>query len=112
MKNAITDRGIVSLIAAAAVASGGGVLAGKLFGVAFADAAIGQDLDIATVGEFTLAKSAGEAWAVGAAIYWDAAEGSATTDDASAANSRIGTATAAALSAATLGAVLLTPGLA
>jgi predicted RecA/RadA family phage recombinase len=110
MKNQIADRGVIGLIAAVAALSGDGVIAGALFGVAFSDAEIGAKLEIATAGEFTLAKATGEAWAVGAPIYWDEAAGEATTDDDTAANKRIGLATAAALSAASVGAVLLTPG--
>jgi predicted RecA/RadA family phage recombinase len=110
MKNQIADRGVIGLIAAAAVLSGGGVIAESLFGVAFADAEIGDAVEVATSGEFTLDKVAGEAWGFGVVIYWNAGADAATTAAAAGANKRIGLATAAALSAATAGAVLLTPG--
>jgi predicted RecA/RadA family phage recombinase len=110
MKNEIASRGVVTVPAPASIDAGDLVKVGSLVGVAFADAANGAPVEVATVGEFRIAKASGEAWTIGAPIYWDASAGAATVDDDTAANDRIGTATAAAISAAVLGSVLLTPG--
>lgn len=71
MKNFVQKGEAITVAAPAAVSSGAGVLVGDLFGVANGDAAIGENLTLATVGVFELPKLATDAIAVGAAVYWD-----------------------------------------
>lgn len=78
------------------VTSGDPILVGDLFGVATTTAAAGEDVAIATVGVYTLPKATTDDAAVGAALYWDDANGEVTTDDASGANPFIGHAVTAA----------------
>lgn len=94
MKNFIQPGHNITVAAPAAVQSGDGVLIGALFGVANADAASGADVVISTVGVFTLPKTTTDDIAVGAAVYWDAAEAEVTTTAAG--NTLIGHAVAAA----------------
>lgn len=105
MKNFIQPGDIVTIPAPADVASGAGVLAGTLFGVAEIDAVSGDDVSIATTGVFDLAKVSAQAWTVGAAIYWDNTAKLATTVATS--NTLIGKATAAAANPSAVGRVRL-----
>ncbi|MEM7695303.1 MAG: DUF2190 family protein [Pseudomonadota bacterium] len=60
------------------VASGDGVLIGKLFGVAAYSAAEGEAVELTTVGVFDLAKATGAiTW--GARVYWDDTNNVVTT---------------------------------
>lgn len=93
MKNYIQEGDVVRVPAPAIVASGAGVLVGTLFGVAVHDAASGAEVEIATVGVYDLPKVGTQAWTVGAAIYWDAANNRCTT--AASGNTLIGKAVAA-----------------
>ena len=93
----------VTIPASAATASGDGVLEGALFGVALHDAASGADLTLGVVGVYELPKASGEAWTVGARLYWDGTEATTTA----AGNTLIGAAVQAAGSAATTGRVRL-----
>lgn len=70
MKNFIQPGDSLTIPAPAAVLSGGGVRSGLLFGVAQHDAAIGEEVSIATCGVFELPKTSAQAWTVGAALYW------------------------------------------
>lgn len=79
MKNFISQGSTLTITAAAITASGAGVLAGTIFGVAANDAAIGDGLVLNLTGVFELPKTESQAWTVGAAIYWDAAESKCTT---------------------------------
>ena len=54
-----------------AVASGAGLLAGAIFGVAATNADLGAEVVIATEGVFTLPKTSALAIAFGDRIYWD-----------------------------------------
>lgn len=107
MKNYVQSGDVVTVPAPAAVASGAGVLVGTLFGVAQTDADSGASVAIATSGVFDLVKVGSQAWTVGAAIYWDAANARCTT--ASSGNTLIGKAVLAVGSSAgeTTGRVLL-----
>lgn len=78
MKNYIQRGENITVPAPAAVASGDGVLVGALFGVANSDAESGADLVLSTVGVFTLPKLTTDAVTVGAALYWDDANGEVT----------------------------------
>ncbi|UYO55701.1 DUF2190 family protein [Rhodopseudomonas palustris] len=79
MKTFIQSGDLITVPAPAAVKSGDGVQVGSLFGIANADAASGSDVVLSTEGVFELPKTSAQAWTVGAAIYWDAATGKATT---------------------------------
>lgn len=84
------------LTAPYAVASGAGALIGSFFGVAINDVANGAKGVFDTLGEWDLAKTAGQTFTEGAKVYWDNAAKSCTS--VSAGNSLIGAATIAALS--------------
>jgi predicted RecA/RadA family phage recombinase len=72
MKNYIQAGENISLAAAPYdVASGAGVLAGVLFGIAQGSALSGSPVTIARRGVFQVNKTGAQAWAVGAKIYWD-----------------------------------------
>jgi predicted RecA/RadA family phage recombinase len=96
MKNYIQPGNTITVTAAAAASSGDGVLMGSLFGVAAGDAAIGESLDLATVGVFTMAKVSTDVFTVGAIVYWDDSASLVTTDDDTGSNPRIGLAVTAA----------------
>lgn len=94
MKNYIQRGENVTVPAPAAVTSGEGVLVGALFGIANGDAASGANVVLSTAGVFTLPKATTDVVAVGAALYWDAAEGEVTVTATD--NTYIGYAVAAA----------------
>jgi len=71
MKNYVQKGENLTLPAPYAVTSGDGALIGNIFGVAAGDAAEGAEVDLVTVGVFTLPKVSTDAIAVGAAVYWD-----------------------------------------
>ena len=71
MKNYVQKGENLTLPAPYAVSSGDGALIGTIFGVAAGDAAEGAEVDLVTVGVFTLPKVSTDAIAVGAAVYWD-----------------------------------------
>lgn len=75
MRNQVKTGGIVSLIASAAVLSGGPVLVGNLFGVAQQSAAIDQPFELVTTGEFVLPKASAAVFSVGEEVYFDSATG-------------------------------------
>lgn len=79
MKNYVQPGDMITITAAANITSGAGVLVGTLFGVAAGDIATGVEGEIQTVGVFDLPKVGSQAWTVGAAIYWDAANARCTT---------------------------------
>lgn len=79
MKTFIQSGDAVTVPAPANVSSGDGVQVGSLFGVANADAVSGADVVLSTTGVYTLPKTSAQAWAIGAAIHWDAENGVATT---------------------------------
>ncbi|QKC83267.1 capsid cement protein [Mesorhizobium sp. NZP2077] len=65
----------------AAVASGDGVMAGALFGVAQTDIAVGEAGELALTGVWILPKPENEDWTVGQRVYWDAGQATATEGD-------------------------------
>lgn len=73
MRNFVMSGCTMTVTAAAAIASGDLVVAGSLFGVAAADAAVGQQAELQVGGVFDLAKATGESWSFGDPVYWDAA---------------------------------------
>lgn len=108
MKNYVT-RGNVLTVAAPSpgVASGDPVLVGAIFGIAAFAAATGVDVEIETVGVFTLPKATGAAWAVGDILYWDA--GAKNITKTAGDNLVVGTATAVAASGDAVGNVKIGP---
>ena len=105
MKNFIQTGAIVTVTAAAAVASGGVVILAGLIGVAQTAAEIGDEVAIVREGVFELPKATGEAWTVGATIYYDESAGECTTTPTD--NVELGVALAAADTAATVGQVVI-----
>ena len=71
MQNYVQKGENLTIAAPYDVASGGGVKAGLIFGVAACDALSGADVDLVTVGVFDLPKVSTDVFAVGAAVYWD-----------------------------------------
>ena len=95
----------IDITAAAAIASGDGVLVGSMFGVASTSAANGEALSIAICGVFELPKLEAQAWTVGARVYWDNGNSRCTT--VASGNTLIGVATEAAADPSTVGRVRL-----
>lgn len=79
MKNYVSDGETLDITAADAVASGGGVLAGTIFGVATGDITAGAQGVIGLCGVYDLPKAASQAWTIGAKVYWDNAAKVCTT---------------------------------
>ena len=90
MRNYVQPGENITITATAAATSGEGVLIGNLFGIAAGDAAIGEALDLVTVGVFTMPKVSTDALAVGDAVYWDDTAKLATADDDTGNNVEIG----------------------
>jgi len=105
MKNYLQNGAMLTVIAAAAVSSGAGVLVGSMFGVAAGDAGIGDDVTIAREGVFILNKLSAQAWTVGAKVYWDNTAGQCTT--VASTNTLIGYAAQAAADPSATGVVVL-----
>lgn len=93
-RNYIQPGDTLTIPAPAAVLSGRVVIAGDIKGIAQGDAAIGAPVDVATVGVWELPKVAANAFTLGAAVYWAAGTGLATTTAAS--NTLLGVAVQAA----------------
>ncbi|MBI1207635.1 MAG: DUF2190 family protein [Azospirillum sp.] len=110
MKNFVQPGESITVTApSGGVSSGDGVLIGSVFGIAAADAAEGDPVELATEGVFSgIVKVSAQAWAVGDPIYWDAAAAKATS--ASTGNRLIGHATEAAANPTSTGTVRLVGG--
>jgi predicted RecA/RadA family phage recombinase len=93
MKNFVQNGRTLTLLAAAALLSGQAQLTGKIFGVAVADVAAGEEGEFETEGVFDLPILATDVVAVGAILYWDDANDRLTTTAAGA--TRVGVAVAA-----------------
>lgn len=106
MKNYIKPGDNVTVPAPADVLAGDVVLVGALLGVAQHDAASGDDVVLVRKGVFEVPKATGQAWTVGAKIYWHNTNGNFTTS--SSGSVLAGFVEAAALSADATGRVLLT----
>lgn len=96
MKNYVQKGDNITVTATATATSGNGVLIGSLFGIAAGDAAIGEDLDLVTVGVFDMAKVSTDVLAVGDLVYWDESATLVSSDDDTGANELIGIAVTAA----------------
>lgn len=94
MRNYIQPGNILTIPAPVTVASGGVVIAGNIIGVAAGDALSGAPVDVDVVGVFDLPKVAANAFALGAAVYWDSTASLATSTATG--NTKLGVATAAA----------------
>ncbi|SDX81399.1 DUF2190 family protein [Roseicitreum antarcticum] len=105
MKNFMQIGEVVSLAAPRDVTSGEGMLVGKVFGIAVHDAASGAPVEVQRRGVYTHAKTSAQAWAVGAAVYWDNTNFVFTTT--SSGNTLVGAALAAAVNPSATGTVLL-----
>jgi predicted RecA/RadA family phage recombinase len=97
MKNFVQKDDVLTLVAPYAVASGGGMLVGHIFGVAQMDAAQGALVAVVTEDCFNLAKHAGDTFSAGDLVYWDDANKVATSTAAN--NHLIGGAIVAAAGA-------------
>ena len=106
MKNFVQHGDMVTIIAAAAIASGELVRANSLIGVAATDAAIGEEVEIKTTGVFDLTKTSAQAWQVGQPIYMIAASG-VLTNVAGTGNYLVGVAVAVAANPSGTGRVRL-----
>jgi predicted RecA/RadA family phage recombinase len=71
VNNYVQDGDTLSLVAPYDVPAGGGMLVGALFAVALAAALSGAKVQGRTRGVLDLAKATGEAWTLGAKLYWD-----------------------------------------
>lgn len=93
MKNYVAPGSHLTIPAPDDVESGEMVIAGALKGVAQFDAAQDDDVVIVTEGVFDFAKVGSQAWTLGVAVYWDAANKRCTTGASG--NTLIGAATVA-----------------
>ncbi len=75
MKTFIQNGNIITVTAAANVASGGGMLVGSIFGVAAADAIAGGEVEIGTVGVYDLPKFSTAVIAQGDRVAWNSSTG-------------------------------------
>lgn len=79
-KNHVQRGDVLTIPAPAAVVSGGIVQAGSIIGVAQGSAAIGEQVDVACGGVWTLPKVASEAYAgAGVPVYYNAGNGLVTS---------------------------------
>lgn len=95
MKNYIQKGENLTLPAPSDVLSGEVVVIGEIHGIAAGDALEDEPLDVVTEGVFSLAKVAIDAFAVGDAVFYDAATKLVTSTATG--NTRIGTAVKVAL---------------
>ena len=105
MRNSLCAGNNVTLPAPYALTSGQLAQGGAIIGVAQAAAAAAADVVLVRQGVFSLTKATGQAWALGATLFWDNAAWNVTTTVAT--NEMTGAAFAAALTADTTGSVLL-----
>lgn len=105
MKNYLQEGSTLSITAPRTLLGGAMVSVGMLAGVAVHDAATGTPVEIETKGCFSIAKTAGQAWAVGDPIYLITATGICTS--AATGNLYVGVAIEAAASADTIGSIRL-----
>jgi len=94
VNNLADDGQVLELAAPHAVASGGGVKIGAIFGVARVGASQGVTVEVATAGTHELPKVLAQAWAAGDAVFWD--DNLKLCTVTAAGNTRIGIAAAAA----------------
>jgi predicted RecA/RadA family phage recombinase len=105
MKNYVQPGDVLPVTAPYAIASGDGVLIGALFGVATADAAEADTVEVHITGVLDLAKTSGQAWTAGAKVYWDGTNKVCTSTATD--NTLVGVAVAAAANPSAVGRVRL-----
>ncbi len=106
MKNFVQQGHVLTAIApAGGAASGNLYFVGLIFGIAATSAAAGEEYELALGNVNELPKTSAEAWAMGEAIYWNAA-GSITTNVATG-NTKIGVAAQSAANPSGIGVVRL-----
>lgn len=105
MKNFTQSGDVITFTIPADVLSGGGMLFGKLFGVAVTNGKTGDDVAFNVAGVFDLPKTSAQAWTVGVPIYWDDTAKVATSTVGS--NAQIGHAIAPAANPSGTGRVRL-----
>lgn len=79
MKNFISDGDTLTITAGADVTSGSVVVVGAAIGIAASDIASGAEGTLVLEGVFDIPKAPSQAWALGAAVYWDGVNAQATT---------------------------------
>ncbi|MCK9469037.1 MAG: DUF2190 family protein [Porticoccaceae bacterium] len=94
-KNFVAKGDAVTVVAAATVTSGSGVLLGNLFGVALSGADNGEELVLQLAGVFDLPAATADAITVGSVLYWDDSAKAVTTDADSGSNQPVGLALSA-----------------
>jgi len=105
MRNYIKPGESLAIVAPRNLKPGEFVKVGALSGVAQGAALAGEEVTIVRKGVFVLPKLLAQAWSLGAAIYWDAAESECTTVDAG--NELIGAVAVPAADPSETGQVLL-----
>lgn len=106
MKNYIqSGRALDVIVPAGGCTAGKGIQIGVMFGVAAVTAVATATASIEIEGVFDLDKTTGQAWTLGAALYWDDTAKKVTTTVST--NIKIGVCALAALSADTIGRVRL-----
>jgi predicted RecA/RadA family phage recombinase len=72
MKNHIQKGDVITVPApAGGIASGEGVIVGNVFGIAAYSAAVGEPVEVSTVGVYQLPKATAAVLTVGARVAWD-----------------------------------------
>jgi predicted RecA/RadA family phage recombinase len=107
-QNYIKEGEVFDFTLSGTVAAGSGILMGAIVGVALASGVSGDVIPVQVCGVFEVTKhgaGSGQAWAVGAALYWDASNSRFTTTASG--NTLAGYAYEAALTAATKGKIKL-----
>lgn len=99
MKNFVNGGATIAMLATAITASGQGLVAGAMFGVAANSAAVGEDLVINLTGTYILTAKAADTATVGALAYWDNTAKAITTTATD--NTKVGVFAEAKLAAAT-----------
>jgi len=111
MKNEISSGELVDLAApSGGVTSGTLTKIGTFIGVPVASATEGDTFALKRTGEFDVAAEgagSGQAWAQGDTIYWD--DANKRTTKTSSGNTKCGIATAAKITTATVGRLILVP---
>ena len=71
MNNFIQKGDTLTLVAPYNIASGDGMLVGKIFAVAMMSALQGAEVEGCRTGVYALKKKAAQAWTQGIPVYWD-----------------------------------------
>lgn len=90
---------------ASTIPSGSAVLLGTVLGVALVDIAVGATGSVAVEGVWKLARTSGQTYAIGAALYWDDTAKAITTTASG--NTKVGYAAVASSASTTLAFVKL-----